>query len=434
MVDFSISGHWWTGTCSSNPGPDYIPNGTALGGTLKLPAITILLASTFAAVGCAEPAKVELVGQLAPQVTDLERLLLPAAVVKDADGRILAGETATVSIAPLGIAELDGTAIVPRARGDLTITWATRNGRTITRTVLIRPVDRVVLRCSPCRAVVGERVKIQATAYSGDTIVDVEVPLSTTGPSAELREHDVMALAAGSQVIKGELGAISDQVTVEVRARPDSVDVVCPTIFTKTALPDGGEMDVCYMTQFHSLRFDAFALASGKRMPDEHVRYDVLNTKVADVGVDGTVIAGAVGQTALKVSLSSNPYVFKQISLYVDGPRIAEKFRRMMRRPVGQYYSTATGRAYQFYSPSCRSWTGFSVSAFARTPDTVEPEQLVCESSEAIACAAEASRHLKVLGRSSAENIRSWLGPCCCLTVADRDFLAGEVEKRRGGQ
>ena len=387
-------------------------------------------------VGCSKPVRIEFVGEIPLRLSSLDPIALPATVVRDGDGKKMAKETATVTLDPPGLAELSDGQLIPRARGDLTIRWTASNGINVERHLEIRPIDQIKLRCTPvCRGTVGDVLTVSATAYSGETLLDFDVPLEVSDAAVlQMEGHKVRLIASGTASVHARVpGAATVSVAVEVRGKPDAVDVICPTITTKTTVSDDEEIDVCYVTKWGGLRFEAFALGQGKRMPDERVRFDVLNTRIADVSVDGVVTPVAIGQTVLKVSSSSNPFLSKQMSLYVDEPRALSRLRRMMRRPLGRYYSANSGRTYAFYAPACRDWHGFALKAYARVPDRPEAQEIMCETSEAVSCAAEASRGLTRIGRSSAEAMRAWLGPCCCLTAEDKAFLL-EDEREPGGK
>lgn len=391
------------------------------------------IVALVALAGCAKPSKIEVTGVLPVNITELVPLSLPKAIIRDQDGNELPDAQPDISVAPPGLAEIKDGKLVPRAAGDVVVTWAIGNGKKVSQPLAIRPIDRVELRCVPsCRVAIGSVANVQATAYSGATPqLDVEVTLTSLSPDLlTVKDGKVIGKAKGDAKLEGRVGSLAVVENVEVRNVADGVDLRCPGIYTLTDVGDGTQLDVCYMTKGRSALMTAHAMAGPDAMPDERVSYDILNRQIADVGTDGTVVARAVGQTTMKAALSSNAFVYKQVSIYVDEPRALERFWRM--RPRGMYWSYASGRVYEFYSPACKDWKNFYTRAFARVPEKPEPQGIRCQSSEAVACVAEAASALTRRGWASTENFRAWLGPCCCITDSDRDELEAQEKKLRG--
>lgn len=87
------------------------------------------------------------------------------------------------------------------------------------------------------------------------------------------------------------------------------------------------------------------------------------------------------------------------------------------------------GQTFNIYSPACPSWEKFTTKAYFNPPEGgKDPTTINCLNAEAVACVAEASDALSKWGVSSVDNIRSWLGPCCCVTDADRAVLEKQDE------
>lgn len=388
----------------------------------------------IAASACVEPARIELATPLPMQVTTLAPIPLPKAIVKDVDGAVLDDEV-EITIAPAGIVELRDQILVPHRAGTVTVIWKTKNGKTTSAPLAVRPVDRVELRCVPtCRVVEGDKIAVQATAYAGTgPLLDIDVAVSVIDPTiVALDDNKLTGLKAGTARIEARVGEHVASETVEVRGRANAVEVNCPTIYTVTDIGDGKTMDVCYVTKTRTVTFKAQAMSGTEKMPDDRVTYDILNSKIADVASNGTVVGREAGQTALKVSLAESPWIFKQLSIYVDEPRALERLWRSRR--IYRFWSYRSGYSYtyQFYSPQCKEWKNFYTKAWVRVPQKAEPEGISCESSEAVSCAAEAATALTVVGAASRESFRAWLGPCCCLTDTDREELANEEARKLG--
>lgn len=383
---------------------------------------------------CAEPAKIELAGQLPVRVTDMNALTLPAARVLDKAGAELAKE-AEVTADPPGLVELrkgeDGAWTVrPRARGDVTLRWKAGNA---SKSVLLalRPVTSLALRCVPsCRIAKGDNATVQATAYSGDELLlDLEPKLAIDDATIVSADGTKLtALKEGATTLRSAIGEAQGEVVVEVRAKADGVKIACPTVYTISTADDGSKTDVCYLTQGRPATFRAQVQAAGKSSMDERIAFDVLNKSVAEVSQGGQVIPRGIGQTALKAGLVDNSLVFGQMGLYVDAPRAAARF--WAGRVVGRLWVYG-GEEWLFYAPQCKEWPNFHSKAWANVPDAPEPLGLHCESAEAIACVAEASLGMSKAGLSSEKGLRGWLGPCCCVTEDDRKALIEKLEKDR---
>ncbi len=383
---------------------------------------------------CAEPAKIELAGQLPVRVTDMSPVKLPPARVLDKAGAELS-KAADVTADPPGLVELrqgeDGAwTVTPRARGDVTLRWKAGNA---SKSVLLalRPVTSLALRCVPsCRIAKGDTATVQATAYSGDELLlDLEPKIvidDATIVSAEGTK--LTALKEGATTLRSTIGEAKGDVVVEVRPKADGVKIDCPTVYTVSTADDGSKTDVCYLTQGRPATFRAHVQAGGKASMDERIAFDVLNKSVAEVSQGGQVIPRGIGQTALKAGLVDNSLVFGQMGLYVDAPRAAQ--RLFAGRAFARLWVYG-GEQWLFYAPQCKQWQNFHARAFANVPDSPQPLGLHCESAEAIACVAEASLGMTKAGLSSEKGLRGWLGPCCCVTEGDRVALLAKLEKDR---
>jgi hypothetical protein len=383
---------------------------------------------------CVEPARIELVTTLPAQVTTLAPIPLPKAIVKDVHGAVIDAEV-EITTAPAGIVELRDQLLVPHRAGTVSVIWKTKNVKTASAPLAIRPVDQVELRCVPsCRVVTGDKISIQATAYGGGSpLLDVEVALTVSDPAiVALADDKLTGLKIGTSRIEARVGEHVASKVVEVRGRASAVDVNCPTIYTVTDTGDGKTMDVCYVTKTRTVTFAAHAMSGTEKMPDDRVTFSILNNHIADVASNGSVVGRNAGQTVLKVSLADSPWIYKQLSIYVDEPRALERLWRTRR--VYRFWSYRTGYSYvrEYYSPQCKEWKNFYTKAFVRVPQKAEPERITCESSEAVSCAAEAATALTLVGAASRESFRAWLGPCCCLTDTDREELANEEARKLG--
>jgi hypothetical protein len=389
---------------------------------------------------CAEPAKIELKGELPVRVTDMTPLVLPAARVLDKSGAEIDAK-ADVTAEPPGLVELrqgdDGVwTVTPRVRGDVTLRFKAGNA---SKSVLLalRPVTSLTLRCVPsCRIAKGDSAIVQATAYSGDELLlDLEPALQIDDATIVSADGSKLtALKEGATTLRSEMGEAKGDVVVEVRARADGVKIACPTVYTVSTADDGSKTDVCYLTQGRAATFRAQVQAGGKSSMDERIAFDVLNKSVAEVSPGGQVIPRAIGQTALKAGVVDNPLVFGQIGLYVDAPRAAHRLFAGRFLRLGTAFARLWvygGEEWVFIAPECKAWPNFHAKAFANVPDAPKPLALHCESAEAIACVAEASLGMSKAGLSSERGLRGWLGPCCCITDADRVALTEKLEKDR---
>jgi trimeric autotransporter adhesin len=215
-----------------------------------------------------------------------------AALVRDAQNRILAGRTVTWSSANAAVATVDAAGNVTGvAGGTVTITAASEGkAGTATITVLPRPVTSVVIQPNAITVGIGATTQLTAEARAGDgTLLDGRSFTWSSNAPAIAGTDDmgrVIAIAAGVATITATSEGVSGAAVVTVVHEPVASVVVTPATANT---PVGGTVQLSAQT------LDG----TGAPLLGRPVAWSSANTAIATVDADGTVSGSAPGTVVI---------------------------------------------------------------------------------------------------------------------------------------